>query len=108
MIDPHHARIFVVNLSAGRIVIPHAWSGSRRSSRRVSLQDRAQRRRGKRRLRREGGAWRQPDLRSVQPLPQTFIVNVEESLAAWLAQFDRTSERATELIQQKRIGRCPV
>ena len=104
MIEPDHPRIFVVNLSARRVVLPHVGIGSRRRTRGISLQDWNQRGRGQRRLRRKGRARHQPDLRSVQSLPQTLIVDVEESLAV----HDGPAKRAPELIQQKRVGRSSV
>src|SRR5580698_4330533 len=100
MIEADHPRIFIVDLSAWRIIVPNAGSGGCRSTRWISRQDWSQGRRGKRRLRRKRRAWYQPDLRSIQSLPQTLIVDVEERLRV----HDGTPKRAPELIQQKRVG----
>src|ERR1039457_6680132 len=89
IIEPDHARVFIVDLASGRAVVPYIGIGSRRcpgGRRSTDLSD-------------EAGAGYKTDLRSIQALAQPLVGRIEEQFVAE----DGTTQGSSKLIQQEWI-----
>src|ERR1017187_7509010 len=70
IIEPDHARVFIVDLASGRAVVAYIGIGSRRCPGGIGLNDRQQGGRRSTDLSDEAGAGYKTDLRSIQALAQ--------------------------------------